>query len=156
MCLREARRRALVTVFCVMIAAPALAQAKLDLSVSPTTINFPSGDPDMTPIVNSAPIVVAVRVRQNQGGPWQLTVLANGDLISGSEVIDITNITWTATPAPPFQNGTLSKTVAQRVASGTGNQNPTLNGSVTFRLANSWTYTAATYTQTLVFTLSAP
>jgi hypothetical protein len=65
-------------------------------------------------------------------------------------------VSWTATPAPPYQSGTLSKTIAQRVASGTGNVNPAVNGSVTFRLANSWLYSAGNYTQTLVFTLSAP
>jgi hypothetical protein len=136
--------------------ADALAQ-KLDLSVSPTVITFASADPDTTPSILASPIVVSVRVRQNQGNsPWQLTVLANGDLISGAQTVDITNVTWAATPAPPFQNGTLSKTVAQRIAAGTGNLNPTKDGSVTFRLANSWNYAAGTYTQTIVFTLSAP
>ena len=138
----------------VLTAAPAFAQ-RLDLSVSPAAITFASADPDVTPQVSAAPVMVTIRVRQNHG-PWQLTVLANGDLLSGSATVDITSVTWTATPAPPFQNGTLSKATAQRLASGTGNQNPALNGSVTFRLMNSWTYTAATYTQTLVFTLSAP
>ena len=83
-------------------------------------------------------------------------MLANGDLISGTQTVDITNVTWAATPAPPFQNGTLSKTVAQRIAAGTGNLNPTKDGSVTFRLANSWNYAAGMYTQTIVFTLSTP
>jgi hypothetical protein len=83
-------------------------------------------------------------------------VLAGGDLMSGGTAVDITNVSWTATPAPPFQNGTMSKTVAQRMAAGTGNVNPAENGSVTFRLANAWTYSAGIYTQTLVLTLSAP
>ena len=61
-----------------------------------------------------------------------------------------------ATPAPPLQNGTLSKTVPQRIASGTGNVNPDSIGSITFRLANSWTYDLGSYTQTILFTLSAP
>lgn len=142
-------------VLCVLGAAPAFAQGKLDLSVSPTAITFASADPDVTPSIAAAPVVVSIRVRQN-AGPWTVTLLANGDLISGTSTVDITNVTWAATPAPPFQNGTLSKTIAQRLASGAGNQNPALNGSVTFRLANSWTYSAGTYTQTLVFTLSAP
>ncbi|HEX5473682.1 MAG TPA: hypothetical protein VFX12_03385 [Vicinamibacterales bacterium] len=147
--------RSLVLVGAVL-ALPALASAqKLDLSVSPAAITMPSADPDTTPIVTSAPVVVNVRVRQNKG-PWQLTVLASGDLIAGSSTVDISNVTWTATPAPPFQNGTLSKSVAVDMASGTGQQNPGLNGSVTFRLANSWTYSAGTYTQVIVFTLSAP
>jgi hypothetical protein len=129
--------------------------AKLDLSVSPSSIMFASSDPDLVPLVSAAPITVQIRVRQNKG-PWELTVLANGDLISGADTVDITNVTWTATPAPPFQGGTLSKTVAQRLAFGTGMVNPAENGSVTFRLANSWNYAAGTYSQTLVFTLSAP
>ena len=129
--------------------------AQLDLSISPASITFASADPDVSPTVAAAPVVVTVRVRQN-GGPWTLTVLAGGDLIAGPATVDITNVSWTATPAPPYQNGTLSRTVAQRLASGTGNVNPAANGSVTFRLANSWMYSAGTYTQTLVFTLSAP
>jgi hypothetical protein len=140
----------------VILLVPARAAAqKLDLSVSPTAITFPSADPDTSPTVLAPPIVVSVRVRQNQG-PWQLTVLANGNLLSGSQTVDITNVTWTATPVPPYQNGTLSRTVAQRVAAGTDNVNPAKDGSVTFRLANSWNYSAGTYTQTIVFTLSAP
>jgi hypothetical protein len=128
---------------------------QLDLSISPASITFASADPDVSPSIAAAPVVVNVRVRQN-GSTWTLTVLAGGDLIAGPATVDISNVSWTATPAPPYQNGTLSKTVAQRVASGPGNVNPAANGSVTFRLANSWTYSAGTYTQTLIFTLSAP
>lgn len=131
------------------------ANPQLDLSISPASITFASADPDVSPSVAAAPVVVTVRVRQNRG-PWTLTVLAGGDLIAGPSTVDITNVSWTATPAPPYQNGTLSKTVAQRIASGTGDVNPATNGSVTFRLANSWLYNAGNYTQTLVFTLSAP
>lgn len=149
---------ALVSVVWLATASAALAQPNkpmLDLSISPVSISFASANPDTTPVVTAPPIVVTVRVRQN-AGPWTLTVLANGDLLSGPSTVDISNVTWTATPAPPFQGGTLSKTVAQRVASGTGTVNPPQNGSLTFRLANSWTYNAANYTQTLVFTLTAP
>jgi hypothetical protein len=143
--------------FAILLLPASAAAQKLDLTVSPMSITFPSADPDVSPTVLAPPLVVSVRVRQNPGGsPWQVTVLANGDLIAGSQTVDITNVTWAATPAPPFQNGTLSKTVAQRVAAGAGNLNPARDGSVTFRLANSWTYSAGTYTQTIVFTLSSP
>lgn len=138
----------------VMMPSTALAQ-RFDLSLSSAVITFPSSDPDTVPVVLAAPLQVTYRVRQNNA-PWSLTVLAGGDLISGSSSVDISNVTWTATPAPPFQSGTLSKTVAQRVASGTGNVNPATVGSITFRLANSWTYSTGTYTQTILFTLSAP
>jgi hypothetical protein len=136
-------------------AAPALAQ-RLDLSLSPVVITFPSSDPDTVPLVSAPPVQVTYRVRQNNNAPWSLTVLAAGDLISGASSIPISNVTWVATPAPPFQNGTLSKTVAQRVAAGNDNVNPDAIGSITFRLANTWTYSTGTYTQTVLFTLSAP
>jgi len=145
----------------VLAAAAALGQAsparaqRLELTLSPRVVTFTSSDPDTVPIVAAAPIQVTYRVRQNNG-PWTLSVLAAGDLVSGASTVDIFNVTWTATPAPPFQNGTLSKTVAQTLASGSGNVNPTATGSVTFRVANSWTYDAGTYTQTVIFTLSAP
>ena len=128
---------------------------RLDLSVSPLTITFPRADPDTVPIVSSAPVQVTYRVRQ-WSGPWTLTLLAMGDLIAGGSSVDISNVTWVATPAPPFESGTLSRTVAQRLASGTGSLNPTRQGQVIFRLANSWNVTAGLYTQTIVFTLSAP
>jgi hypothetical protein len=156
------RTAAIAVCACALAAAQASAQGrgggaktKLDLTISPAAITFASSDPDTVPQVAAAPVTVSLRVRQNDGS-WQLTVLADGDLISGANTVDITNVTWTATPAPPFQNGTLSKTVAQRVASGNGNVNPATNGSVVFRLANSWNYATGTYSQTLVFTLSAP
>ena len=46
--------------------------------------------------------------------------------------------------------------VAQRLASGKGNETPAKQGQVTFRLVNSWTYTSGVYTQVVVFTLTAP
>jgi hypothetical protein len=140
----------------VMLPCHASAQ-RLDLSLSPRVITFPSADPDAVPVIDAAPLQVTYRVRQNdKGAPWSLTVLAGGDLLSGAARIDISNVTWVATPAPPFQNGTLSKTVAQRIASGTGNLNPPATGSIIFRLANSWTYNTGTYSQTVLFTLSVP
>ena len=136
---------------------PATAQAqKLDLTITPGVITFPSSDPDTVPIVTAAPVEVSYRVRQNNNSTWTLTVLAGGDLNSGSSTIDISNVTWIATPAPPFQTGTLSKAVAQTLASGNGNANPAKTGSIIFRVANSWMYDAGTYTQTIVFTLSVP
>ena len=137
--------------------APGAAGAQmLDLGINPTTITFPSSDPDTVPVVASVPVQISYRVRQNNNRPWTLSVWALGNLNSGLSSVDITNVTWIATPAPPFQNGTLARLVAQRVASGTGNVNPTQQGQLTFRLANSWTYDAGVYTQIVVFTLTAP
>jgi len=152
--------RLAATATCVALSVlPSVAAAqpgpRLEITVSPTSVSFPSANPDVSPVVAAAPVVVTIRIRQSSG-PWSLTVLANGDLLAGASTVDITNVSWTATPAPPFQNGVLSKTVAQSMASGTGNVNPATNGSVTFRLANAWNYNAGLYTQTVTFTLSAP
>ena len=87
------------------------------------TTTFPLSDPDTVPIIAATPVQITYRIRQNDG-PWTLTVLANGDLLAGPASVDISNVTWVATPAPPFQNGVLSQTVAQRLASGTGTVKP--------------------------------
>lgn len=137
-----------------LLPADAAAQ-RLELTVTPTVITFPSSDPDTAPFVPSVPVQITYRIRQNSA-PWTMTVRALGDLISGTSWIDISNVTWIATPAPPFQDGTLSRIVAQRLASGTGNANPAQQGQITFRLANAWTYDAGTYTQVIEFTLTAP
>jgi hypothetical protein len=142
----------------VALLAPAAAAQpgpKLDISITPVTTTFPLSDPDTVPMITATPVQISYRIRQNDG-PWTLTVLANGDLLAGPSTVDISNVTWVATPAPPFQNGVLSKTVAQRLASGTGTVNPARQGQVTFRLTNSWNYIAGLYTQTIVFTLAAP
>lgn len=152
---RAAVGTALVGLLLFAAAVPAAAQ-RLDLGITPASIVIPTGDPDSVPVVSSAPAIVEYRVRQNDGNPWVLTVLASGDLVSGAATIAISEVTWVATPSPPFRNGTLSSSVAQTVASGTGSVPRPTSGSITFRLTNSWTHDAGIYTQSLVFTLSAP
>ena len=146
----------LAVVLCGLWPREAAAQ-RLDVSITPATITFSAADPDAQPVVFSVPVTVTYRVRQNRdNSPWTLTVRALGDLNSGPSTVDISNVTWVATPAPPFQNGTLSRTVAQRVASGLGNVNPAAQGQLTFRLANSWSYDAGVYTQVVEFTMTSP
>jgi hypothetical protein len=154
------RIRTLVTVVGLVLTLPSLAAAqnpRLELSISPQFVTFTLGDPDVNPIVAAAPMTVSFRIRGLQGkATWQLTVLAGGDLVSGASTVDISNVTWVATPAPPFRNGILNRTVAQVVASGSGSQNPTQVGSLTFRMNNAWTYDSGIYTQAIVLTLSTP
>ena len=139
-----------------LLALPGAASAqRLDLAV-PAAIVIPTGDPDLVPILSSAPALIEYRVRQNGNDPWVLTVLASGDLESGASTIAISEVSWVATPSPPFRNGTLSSSLAQTVAAGTGSVPQPSSGSITFRLANSWTYDAGIYTQSLLFTLSVP
>jgi hypothetical protein len=154
------RIRTLAGVVALLLAVPGGAAAqgpRLELPVSPQFVTFTLGDPDVNPIVAAAPITISFRIRGLQGkATWQLTVLAGGDLVSGTSTVDISNVTWVATPAPPFRNGTLNRTVAQVVASGAGSANPTQVGSLTFRMNNAWTYDSGIYTQAIVFTLSTP
>ncbi len=136
----------------IILALAQEAQAqRLDLTVNPVSFSYPSGDPDTMPTVSSPVISVTYRVRQNAGNPWHLAVRANGDLVAGSATIPTTNTTWTGT----FGSGTLTNS-DQTLASGVDNVNPAITGNITFTLQNLWTYSAGTYTQTIVFTLSVP
>jgi hypothetical protein len=138
----------------VLLALPALSAAQtLTFSVSPSSFTYPSGDPDTTPVVTSPQLTISYRVSGNSGHAWTISIQAQTGLVSGSSSIPAGNITWTATPAP-FVNGTLS-TSAQTLAQGSGNAFPTKYGYLTFRLTNSWTYAAGTYSHTVIFTLSA-
>jgi hypothetical protein len=131
------------------------AQAQtLTLTVNPLSFTYPSGNPDTVPSVSSPVITVTYRVRFNGGRPWHLAVRANGNLRAGTATIPTTNTTWTATNLGTG-SGTLTNS-DQTLVSGTGNVNPARTGTITFRLLNLWTYSAGTYTQTIVFTLSAP
>jgi hypothetical protein len=134
---------------------PAFAQT-LNLSLSPSSITFASADPDTTPSITAPGVTVTYRVRNNASGNWQITLLAGGDLTTGSATIPISLVTWTATPVPPFRSGTLSRTVAQSLASGSGNVDPAKTGTVAFSLENRWTYNTGTYTASVQFTLVAP
>jgi hypothetical protein len=140
-----------------MILCPGRAAAQtLTLTITPATITFADADPDTTPTITAPAITVRYRVRNNATGNWRITLLASGDLTAGSATIPITDITWTATPVPPFQNGTLSRTLAQTLASGSGNVQNTSTGTVVFRLANGWDHNVGTYNASVVFTLTAP
>ena len=132
---------------------PALSQT-LNLTVNPTSISFSDADPDLTPsIAANTTVNVTIRVRQNGSNNWRLTHLASGDL---SPSIPISNISWTVTPQPPFINGSMSRSVAQTAAQGTGNVNPARTGRFTFRIANLWSYNTGNFSVATTFTLSAP
>jgi len=140
----------------LMFAPEAAAQPTLRLTIVPATITFAAADPDTTPSIAAPNVTVSYRVRNNVTGNWLISLLASGDLTAGAATIPITNVTWTASPTPPFQAGTLSRTLAQTLASGSGNVQNTTTGTVVFRLANSWTYNVGTYSTSVVFTLTAP
>jgi len=123
---------------------------KISITVATSTIRFQDSNPDLTPSVPAVENPVAVSVDFSGNGTWVLQVIANGDLISGAEVIPINRVSWTSSGAA-FVPGTLSKSSGQTVASG-GKSNTPFNGSLRFFLQNSWNYATGNYGQSLTFT----
>ena len=123
------------------------------LTLGATDITFLDADPTATPIMNAGPVTVDVGARTTAGASVTLTVLANGNLTSGTDVITINNLTWTAT-GTGFVAGTSNATTAQNVGAWTGSGVRT--GSQSFLLPNSWSYVPGTYTATLNYTLTVP
>jgi len=152
----------------LVVAAPAAAQqgtrtatlsASVDslakLSLSALTISFPDADPDTVPQVPSSggPITLVARARAGPGAQVTLTVTASDDLRSGTNVIPASAVTWAATGGG-FADGALAAGVAQTV--GAWGNAGLHTGTLTFHLANAWTYAAGQYSMTLTCTLSAP
>jgi hypothetical protein len=128
-------------------------KAKLTLGVA--AIDFASADPDATPSIAAAenPVTVTVKANTSSSSTVTLTVQADGDLLgSGSDSIAIANVTWTASGAG-FAAGTMN-TAPVSAGSWTGSGNR--SGTFSYFLANSWAYPKGSYTQTVVYTLTAP
>lgn len=125
--------------------------AKAKLTLGTAAIAFADADPDTTPVMTATAVDIDVKARTS--GAVTLTVLATGDLVSGSNTIGISNLTWAATGSG-YQAGTSNKTVAQTVGAWAGSGSPI--GTQTYSLPNSWTYATGTYTVTLNYTLTAP
>ena len=137
----------------VSIIAPLASSAQL--SITPSSLNFPNADPDTVPSIpaNENPVTVTANAQTSGNKTVTLSVIAHGDLISGSNTIPIGNVTWTATGSG-FQAGTMSKTTPQTAGSWRRSGNRT--GTFSFFLKNSWSYATGNYTQTVTYTLTAP
>ena len=146
--------RAMALVAMMMLAPSIAHSASATLSLSSTTITFPSADPDSVPQIaaNENPVQVGVSVNGSPGLTAQLSVQAGGDLISGANRIPISTITWTV-QGRGFVSGVLSSTSPQLVGQWIGKTN--LTGYLSFWLANSWSYASGNYSQNLVYTLIA-
>lgn len=137
----------------VTVSATVSASAKLSLSAA--TLTFPDADPDTTPSIaaTEGAITVTAKGKTSAGSNITLTLLAAGDLTSGTDTIAISHVTWTAS-GTGFVAGTMNKTTAQSVASWTNSGNR--SGTVSFALANSWDYQTGSYTASATYTLTAP
>ena len=133
----------------------ATVSTRAELVLAPTTINFPDASPTTTPsIAADSTVAVTARVRTGSASTPTLTVLAAGELISGGDSIAISNVTWTAAPAP-FIAGTMSAVSAQSAATFAMGSSEYIS-TYTFSFANSWAYNTGAYTQTATYTLTAP
>ncbi len=125
---------------------------EVSLRISPLLINFPAADPDSVPVISSDS-QVRVEIVVGVARSWNLTVTANGNLKGDKGAsIPINNVSWTASPSPPFINGTLVRMRPQLMAKAEGDGEFT--GDLNFFLANSWDYQAGEYRQTITFTLA--
>jgi hypothetical protein len=134
-------------------AGPAFA-ASFSLQLSPSNILFPDASPDLVPAIGPVTVLATVKAVGAPGYPWLLTLVANSDLRSGPDVIPISVLSWTASPNPPFVDGTMSTVTPRLVGSGIAHINATARFD--FTMLNSWNYNAGTYSATATFTLSAP
>jgi hypothetical protein len=136
----------------VTVSATVAATAKLTLGG--TTVTFDDKDPDTFPSIaaNEGAITIVAKGKTTTGSNITLTLQAAGDLISGSDAIPITNVTWTATGGG-YAAGTMSNSA---VTVGSWANSGNRSGSVSFALANSWAYATGNYSVSATYTLTAP
>jgi hypothetical protein len=137
----------------VTVSATVSATAKLSLGA--TTVTFDDKDPDTVSSIaaNEGAISITAKGKTSTGSNITLTLQAADDLKSGSDVIGIGNVTWAAS-GEGFVAGTVSKSSAVSVASWLNSGSRT--GSVSFVMANSWSYATGNYSVTATYTLTAP
>ncbi|WP_214175287.1 hypothetical protein [Geomobilimonas luticola] len=169
------RKPTLLTILLLILAAlPLLSErnaeaappVNLQITLSTTAVTFPDQDPDLFPVSqqSGAPVQVILSTKNlTATAPYSCSVIARGDLMSGTSTIPIANVTWTAVtvaadPGESFFNGTLSSAAPVKVAQGYGNDSrkTPLQGNLTFFIQNLWSYETGTYSQTVDFTISAP
>ena len=133
----------------------ATVSARATLTLGVAAINFPDSDPTAVPSISATenPVSVTAKVRTGAASTATLTCIAGGALISGTDTIAISNVTWTA-GGNGFVGGTMSSTLAQSAGSWTGSGNN--SSTFSYSLANSWSYAIGSYSQTVTYTLTAP
>ena len=147
-----------------IMAGPSYSAKITQFTISPSTVNLPDQDPDLSPEVSSSTdLTVSFAIRQmNPGENWLLEIASDGDLMSGSNSIPIGNARWTVTGMgsgpSSFQNGTFSRGVY--IKAGEGGNDPFKKADVTcffrFYLLNLWTYYTGNYTRIITLRLTVP
>lgn len=139
------------------------------LTVAPAAVSFSATNPATNPLVPGvAPVLATLTITGTRPSrTWTLTLAAQGPTLdSGSDSIPVSAMSWTATGQVLSGNGTVNPAVGPQILSTTntlaasgseGNQEPfqavvTLN----FTFTDSWSYSVGIYSQTVLFTLTAP
>lgn len=122
------------------------------LSLTPQVINFPDADPDAVPEVAAQenPVKVTIAAR---GSQITLTARALTHLISGTDQIDISNVSWTASGSG-FLPGRL-KLGAEILVGQWWATTKIITGGLSFFLRHSWLYPVGKYNATVIFTATA-
>ena len=136
------------------VAVSAVVNSQARLTVTGGPVAFADADPDVTPNIAASALTVNVRARAGSAASPTLTVIADGDLVSGGDTIAIDNITWTVGGAPGFMAGTMDDGTAQSLGNWTGSGSRT--DTQVYSLANSWDYATGTYSATITYTLTVP
>jgi hypothetical protein len=138
---------------------PLVIKAKIDkvvkLIVDTNTLVFPNMDPDEVKQVPALQndIRVTVKARTGSTSPVNLNVVADGDLVSGSDTIPVQNVTWQAS-GQGFSSGTLSKSAVQ--TAGVWKGSGVREGVFRYYLANGWNYQKGEYLVTVTYILTTP
>lgn len=122
----------------------------LHLTLGGTVLHFPSADPSSVPSIPAQENPITIAISTVGLGTWTVTLLAGGDLQSGTDTIPISKMHWTAS-GTAFVSGTVNKLIPQSLGAGVFGGSAT-QGTLQFYLDNSWTYPVGTYTQTLLLT----
>jgi len=141
----------------VMVDIGVLLATSASLTLGTNTITFPNADPGTTPKIacSQNPVTVVCRVTGAKNSNVSLSVIANGNLVSGSNSIPITQVTWTTT-GPGYVAGTMNTTAVTAGNWPNAHGTETYNGTFSYFLANSWNYATGTYTASVTYTLLAP
>lgn len=137
--------------------------------LAPTALNFQAGTPGAEPTVAASSAIRAyVYIAQPQGSvSWTLAVQSQGQRIeAGNHSIPVASVGWTSTGAVILGNGTVTANASASTLAATatatahglqGTANPFVAlVTCSFFFFDSWNYTGDSYSQTVMFTLTAP
>jgi hypothetical protein len=147
-------RRLLIAAITALVVAAAGRVHAAPVKVTVTgSVNFPESDPDLVPVIGPQTITLDFRAVGQRGRRFAVTLVANGDLTSGPDVIPASAISWVAYPSQ-FASGRLSTTIPVLIVEGLTHAME--SATFDFYLDNSWDYYSGVYSGSATYTISSP